>query len=301
MRALPLNDINFYGGGKEMFVIIFIFLFFISPLNAQEVNNFSIPEEIIVKSTRSETNIYQLGSSLDIITSEQIKKSGFNFVNEVLQTIPGLYISQNGALGGTATARIRGAASGQTLVLIDGISVNEYTIKNLREKISIVNQDIMLFNDTILNNLTYGKLKNKSQAEVDLAIKLARIDQFSDEFPEGLHTYVGDRGAMLSGGQKQRIAIGRAILKNAPLLILDEPTSSLDTKSEYQIQESLKELMKNKTTLVVAHRLSTIEGADQIIVLDNGKIVEKGTHDELIINASHYANLHRLQFNKKNK
>ena len=105
----------------------------------------------------------------------------------------------------------------------------------------------------------------------------------------------------ISGGQKQRIAIGRAILKNAPLLILDEATSSLDTKSEYQIQESLKELMKNKTTLVVAHRLSTIEGADQIIVLDNGKIVEKGTHDELIINASHYANLHRLQFNKKNK
>ena len=106
---------------------------------------------------------------------------------------------------------------------------------------------------------------------------------------------------MLSGGQKQRIAIGRAILKNAPLLILDEATSSLDTKSEYQIQESLKELMKNKTTLVVAHRLSTIEGADQIIVLDNGRIVEKGTHDELIMNASHYANLHRLQFNKKNK
>ena len=186
-------------------------------------------------------------------------------------------------------------------ILIDGISINEYTIKNLREKISIVNQDIMLFNDTILNNLTYGKLKNKSQTEVDHAIKLARIDQFSDEFPDGLNTYVGERGAMLSGGQKQRIAIGRAILKNAPLLILDEATSSLDTKSEYQIQESLKELMKNKTTLVVAHRLSTIEGADQIIVLDNGKIVEKGTHDELIINASHYANLHRLQFNKKNK
>ena len=125
MRALPLSDINFYGGGKEMFVIIFIFLFFISSLNAQEVNNFPIPEEIIVKSTRSETNIYQLGSSVDIITSEQIKKSGFNFVNEALQTIPGLYISQNGALGGTATARIRGAASGQTLVLIDGVSVSD--------------------------------------------------------------------------------------------------------------------------------------------------------------------------------
>ncbi len=125
MRALPLSDINFNQGGKEMSVIIFIFLFFISQLNAAEVDNFSKIEEIIVKSTRSKSNIYQLGSSVDIITSEQIKKNRFNFVSESLQVVPGLYISQNGALGGTATARIRGAASGQTLVLIDGISVSD--------------------------------------------------------------------------------------------------------------------------------------------------------------------------------
>ena len=181
-------------------------------------------------------------------------------------------------------------------ILIDGVSIKEFKIKNQREKISIVNQDIILFNDTILNNLTYGELKHKSEIEIQTAIELAKIDQFTSEFPKGLDTIVGDRGAMLSGGQKQRIAIGRAILKNSPFLLLDEATSSLDTKSESQIQEALKELMKNRTTLVVAHRLSTIENADLILVLHNGEIIERGTHNELIERGEHYADLHRLQF-----
>lgn len=181
-------------------------------------------------------------------------------------------------------------------ILIDGVSIKDFKIKNLREKISIVNQDIILFNDTILNNLTYGELKHRSEIEIQTAIELAKIDQFTSEFPKGLDTIVGDRGAMLSGGQKQRIAIGRAILKNSPFLLLDEATSSLDTKSESQIQEALKELMKNRTTLVVAHRLSTIENADLILVLHNGEIIERGTHNELIERGEHYADLHRLQF-----
>ena len=181
-------------------------------------------------------------------------------------------------------------------ILIDGVSIKDFKIKNLREKISIVNQDIILFNDTILNNLTYGELKHKSEIEIQTAIELAKIDQFTSEFPKGLDTIVGDRGAMLSGGQKQRIAIGRAILKNSPFLLLDEATSSLDTKSESQIQEALKELMKNRTTLVVAHRLSTIENADLILVLHNGEIIERGTHNDLIQRGEHYADLHRLQF-----
>ena len=181
-------------------------------------------------------------------------------------------------------------------ILIDGVSIKDFKIKNLREKISIVNQDIILFNDTILNNLTYGELKHKSEIEIQTAIELAKIDQFTSEFPKGLDTIVGDRGTMLSGGQKQRIAIGRAILKNSPFLLLDEATSSLDTKSESQIQEALKELMKNRTTLVVAHRLSTIENADLILVLHNGEIIERGTHNELIERGEHYADLHRLQF-----
>ena len=181
-------------------------------------------------------------------------------------------------------------------ILIDGVSIKDFKIKNLREKISIVNQDIILFNDTILNNLTYGELKHKSEIEIQTAIELAKIDQFTSEFPKGLDTIVGDRGAMLSGGQKQRIAIGRAILKDSPFLLLDEATSSLDTKSESPIQEALKELMKNRTTLVVAHRLSTIENADLILVLHNGEIIERGTHNELIERGEHYADLHRLQF-----
>jgi len=181
-------------------------------------------------------------------------------------------------------------------ILIDEISIKDFKIKNLREKISIVNQDIILFNDTILNNLTYGELKQKTDIEIQAAIELAKIDQFTSEFPKGLDTIVGDRGAMLSGGQKQRIAIGRAILKNSPFLLLDEATSSLDTKSESQIQEALKELMKNRTTLVVAHRLSTIENADLILVLHNGEIIERGTHNELIERGEHYSDLHRLQF-----
>ena len=181
-------------------------------------------------------------------------------------------------------------------IMIDGVSIKDFKIKNLREKISIVNQDIILFNDTILNNLTYGELRHKSETEIQGAIELAKIDQFTSEFPKGLDTIVGDRGAMLSGGQKQRIAIGRAILKNSPFLLLDEATSSLDTKSESQIQEALKELMKNRTTLVVAHRLSTIENADLILVLHNGEIIERGTHNELIERGEHYADLHRLQF-----
>ena len=183
-------------------------------------------------------------------------------------------------------------------ILIDGVSIKDFKIKNLRKKISIVNQDIILFNDTILNNLTYGELKHKSDIEIQAAIELAKIDQFTSEFPKGLDTIVGDRGAMLSGGQKQRIAIGRAILKNSPFLLLDEATSSLDTKSESQIQEALKELMKNRTTLVVAHRLSTIENADLILVLHNGEIIERGTHNELIERGEHYADLHRLQFKR---
>ena len=181
-------------------------------------------------------------------------------------------------------------------ILNDGVSIKDFKIKNLREKISIVNQDIILFNDTVLNNLTYGELKHKSEIEIQTAIELAKIDQFTSEFPKGLDTIVGDRGAMLSGGQKQRIAIGRAVLKNSPFLLLDEATSSLDTKSDSQIQEALKELMKNRTTLVVAHRLSTIENADLILVLHNGEIIERGTHNELIERGEHYADLHRLQF-----
>jgi subfamily B ATP-binding cassette protein MsbA len=181
-------------------------------------------------------------------------------------------------------------------ILLDDRPVEEYTLENLRDNISLVTQDVVLFNDTIANNLAYGQLRRCSRADLLRAAEAAHVIEFVKEMPEGLETMVGDRGVLLSGGQRQRIAIGRALLKDAPVLILDEATSSLDTKSERHIQDALKHLMKNRTTLVIAHRLSTVEGADRIIVLDKGSIVESGTHRELIAHDGLYADLYRMQF-----
>ncbi len=181
-------------------------------------------------------------------------------------------------------------------ISIDGISISDFTLASLRNNISLVTQDVVLFNDTIANNLAYGELKCHTREEIERAAEAAHVLHFAQQMPNGLDTIVGDRGVLLSGGQRQRIAIGRALLKNAPILILDEATSSLDTRSERRIQEALNELMKNRTTLVIAHRLSTVENADRIIVLHAGQVVESGTHDELIAREGHYAALHRMQF-----
>jgi subfamily B ATP-binding cassette protein MsbA len=181
-------------------------------------------------------------------------------------------------------------------ILIDGISIQDYSLSSLRGSISLVSQDVVLFNDTIRNNLAYGQLDSHSEEELLRAAEAAHILEFVNELPDGFETIVGDRGVLLSGGQRQRIAIGRALLKDSPILILDEATSALDTKSERRIQDALNSLMKNRTTLVIAHRLSTVEKADQIIVLDAGRIVESGTHSELLQRDGHYAALYRLQF-----
>ena len=187
--------------------------------------------------------------------------------------------------------------SGQ--ILLDGKPIREYTLKSLRDNVSLVSQDVILFNDTIANNLAYGELRQHSEDELLQAAEAAYVLEFANEMPDGLDTFVGDRGVLLSGGQRQRIAIGRALLKNAPVLILDEATSSLDTQSERRIQEALDELMKNRTTLVIAHRLSTVERADRIIVLDSGRVVEVGTHSELLECDGQYASLYRMQFTEE--
>ena len=184
-------------------------------------------------------------------------------------------------------------------ILIDNIAIDNFTLESLRKNISLVSQDVVLFNESIKSNLTYGQSKHHTEKELFKVADAAYISDFLKDLPKGLDTIVGDRGMLLSGGQRQRIAIGRALLKDAPILILDEATSALDTQSERHIQEALNLLMKNRTTLVIAHRLSTVEKADKIIVLDSGKIIEHGTHSELLEKNGHYANLYHMQFNEK--
>ncbi len=181
-------------------------------------------------------------------------------------------------------------------IRLDDRRLQDYRLQNLRSHISYVGQDVVLFNDTIRNNIAYGQMNAATDQQVETAARAAYALDFIRQSPKGFDTMVGERGVMLSGGQRQRIAIARALLKDAPILILDEATSALDTESERYIQASLETLMKGRTTLVIAHRLSTIEKADLIVVMDQGQIVETGTHETLLAKNGHYASLHQIQF-----
>jgi subfamily B ATP-binding cassette protein MsbA len=184
-------------------------------------------------------------------------------------------------------------------IRLDGVNIQQYRLDNLRSHIAYVGQDVVLFNDTIEHNIAYGSMKSCSHEEVVEAAKAAYAYDFINASTSGFQTTVGERGVMLSGGQRQRIAIARALLNNAPVLILDEATSALDTESERYIQASLEKLMKGRTTLVIAHRLSTIENADVIVVMDSGRIVEMGTHEDLLALNGHYSALHQINFEEK--
>ncbi|ALM90430.1 MULTISPECIES: lipid A export permease/ATP-binding protein MsbA [Alteromonas] len=184
--------------------------------------------------------------------------------------------------------------SGQ--VRLDDNPLDSIDLKSLRAQFAVVSQNVTLFNDSIANNIAYGAKETVTQAQIEQACKMAHVDEFLGNLPEGIDTVIGENGLMLSGGQRQRIAIARAILADAPILILDEATSALDTESERLIQDALETLQKRCTSIVVAHRLSTIENADTIMVVEQGRIIESGKHHELLEKGGHYAQLHALQF-----
>ena len=233
-------------------------------------------------------------------TYKGTKKEVLKEIN--LKVSPGETIALVGSSGSGKTSlvslipRFYNHKEGQ--ILLDGVDVNEFALTNLRKHIGIVSQNVTLFNDTIFNNIAYGELKDRSVDHVRAAAKIANADEFIADLPDGYDTHIGDDGVMLSGGQRQRIAIARAVLKNAPILILDEATSALDTDSERHIQAALEQLMKGRTTFVIAHRLSTVEKADRILVLEKGLIVEQGTHEQLLGNKGRYAKLYRNQFDE---
>ena len=229
---------------------------------------------------------------------EKLKKPVLKNLN--LKIIPGEKIALVGKSGGGKTSlvnlipRFYDLDSGS--ILIDKLNITDIKLNDLRHHLSLVSQDTILFNDTIYNNIAYGSLRTINPKKVKQAARAANATEFIDKLPEGFNHKIGDRGVRLSGGQKQRIAIARAILKNAPILLLDEATSALDSESENLVQQALDNLMQGRTSIVIAHRLSTVINADRIVVIDNGEIVEVGTHQDLLKSKKYYFRLYKKGF-----
>jgi subfamily B ATP-binding cassette protein MsbA len=262
----------------------------------------------IEPSIKDKENAKKLNNKINNI---KIENMGFSYkTNDCVFNLDNINIE---AKSGKTIALVGPSGSGKSTILnliprfydvnsgsikINDIDIRDLTQKSLRDNISLVSQDIALFDTSVIENIRYGS-ENATEEEIYAAAKAAAAHDFILELDDGYKTIVGERGSNLSGGQKQRIAIARAMLKNAPILLLDEATSALDTESERHVQKALETLMQGRTSIVIAHRLSTIINSDKIYVVDSGKIVESGTHEELLKNDGIYANLHKMQFNKE--
>ncbi len=264
--------------------------------------------KVLDESNEPDTGNYQTKRAAGVLEFKNVSFSYPNSTELALDNVSfkvyqGQTVALVGASGGgksTITQLIlRFYAHQKGKILLDGVEIKDYQLDNLRQQIALVTQHLTLFNDSVANNIAYGALSGATEKQITEAAESAYALEFISKMAQGFDTEIGENGVKLSGGQKQRLAIARALLKNAPLLILDEATSALDAQSERYIQSALSEIMQNRTSLVIAHRLSTIEHADLILVVQNGKIVERGTHQKLLEKGGAYAHLYGVQFNEK--
>ena len=280
----------------------------LSEINAKLQRGFAAAEDIFKQlDSGVESNLgdYEVGRAHGQVVFENVcfryTADGPDVLNNVsLNIAPGQTVALVGRSGsGKSTLagllpRFYDAERGS--ITLDGTDIQSYELANLRQHIAFVSQQVTLFNDTLRNNIAYGDMADASDEAIAQALRRSYAQEFINQLPDGLETLVGDDGVLLSGGQRQRIAIARALLKNAPVLIMDEATSALDNESEKYIQSALQEVMVGRTTLVIAHRLSTVESADMIVVMDQGCIVQRGTHQELVVEQGPYADLYNAQF-----